>query len=337
MDIMVLDKNFNILGVLDNYDSIVWNRKYYETGSFTIQTAKFDFTGAKYIWSKDLDETGIVQTIDRKTNTSTSTIVSGKFLEETLENLCIHTTEQYTGYGVNIVKTIMAKYYPDITIAETTLTGNYISTSFTGETIGEAIRKILEPNEMSFKLTLDYQTNGITFTVYQGTDRTQSQDVNAWAVFGTDNETILSNEYKYDDSTYKNYAVVAGEGEGAERTIVIVDNRTDTTEEIKELYVDANDLTSADITQEVYLENLKQRGLEKLQDYKLIQKVDFSVDTTSVLEYHTNYDLGDKVTYKETNGYLENRITEITYSIEGGNTIIDVTFGNTYNLKGVFN
>ena len=43
-----------------------------------------------------------------------------------------------------------------------------------------------------------------------------------------------------DDSNYKNYAVVAGSGEGDQRQKVIVDNSGG--EKLKRLYVDARDL-----------------------------------------------------------------------------------------------
>ena len=53
------------------------------------------------------------------------------------------------------------------------------------------------------------------------------------------------------------------------------------------------------------------------------------------LKYKEDFDLGDKVVYKNDDlGFsIENRIVGITEAYENGNRTIDVTFGEDYNIK----
>ena len=82
---------------------------------------------------------------------------------------------------------------------------------------------------------------------------------------------------------------------------------------------------------------LIERGNEKLDEYNKVENADFTIDPLSNLIYEKDFDLGDKVVYKnEDLGFnIENRIVGITESYENGDRTIDVTFGEDYNLKKI--
>ena len=73
----------------------------------------------------------------------------------------------------------------------------------------------------------------LTFNVWSGLDRTENQDVNAWATFCKNYENIQNDSYSTDNSQYKNFAYVAGEGTGQKRIVVEV-NKVQPGEERKE-------------------------------------------------------------------------------------------------------
>lgn len=55
MELLLLDKQFQICGLIDDFSSLLWNRKYYECGNFNLQTMlnyEKQFEGAKYLYSK---------------------------------------------------------------------------------------------------------------------------------------------------------------------------------------------------------------------------------------------------------------------------------------------
>lgn len=109
------------------------------------------------------------------------------------------------------------------------------------------------------------------------------------------------------DACYKNFAYVAGEGEGSARVIVEVDLRSSADEERREVYVDARDLQSTyqddagdehTYTADQYRALLRQRGLEKLAEYQKIETVNGDVDPNANLTYGVDFDLGDLCTYR---------------------------------------
>ena len=36
VDVYVLDKDYQIIGLIDDFITLIWNRKYYDTGSFEL-------------------------------------------------------------------------------------------------------------------------------------------------------------------------------------------------------------------------------------------------------------------------------------------------------------
>lgn len=126
------------------------------------------------------------------------------------------------------------------------------------------------------------------------------------AVFSEEIGNVIIEEYMRDSSQYKNYAYVAGEGEGVNRKVAIVDNSNGG--EKFELYVDAKDIrmtwTDQDnvehqYTEEEYNKILISKGENKLQEYK--KKETFKMEIPlekKTFKYNVDYKVGDIVTVK---------------------------------------
>ena len=146
-------------------------------------------------------------------------------------------------------------------------------------------------------------------------------------------QNVKTFSYDLDSSDYRNFAYIAGEGEGSDRTVTSVDIRESATEERRELYVDARDLqqttTSRTYTDAEYESLLQQRGRQKLAEYNQRQKVESDVDPDANLVYGVDFDLGDICTVmKSSIGIaVDTRITEIRETIEGASRTVDVIFG----------
>ena len=187
--------------------------------------------------------------------------------------------------------------------------------------------------EISHRVLYDFQTNKLTFEVWMGVDRRDSQEENSWAIFSNSFYNVRNVVYNRSNASYKNYAYVAGEGEGSSRVIVTVDNRAPG-EERKEIWVDARDLQSKDsagnaISADTYRQQLNQRGLEKLAEYRKVETVNSSIDNQANLVYKKDFDLGDLCTYINTDVGIaaDKRITEIIETYEGAATELTITFG----------
>lgn len=358
MELFLLDKQFQICGLIDDYSSLIWNRKYYECGNFNLQVAIQyweQFKNAKYVYSKDLEETGILETLNHKTTRQGTEIQrSGKFLESILADRVINKTQSFTNMITeDIVRSLVntfainagARLIPNLVLGERKGLGKQRTIQITGDNLLTKIYELCKEDELSIHLKYDFDNNKLVFEVWQGLDRRDTQDENTWAIFSRNFENIIDDEYSVDETQYRNFAYVAGEDKGNNRIIVEVD-RVKEGEDRKELYVDARDIqsettddegNSVTISDTEYKKMLTERGIEKLNECNKVETSNFNIDIYSNLEYKKDFDMGDKVIYKndELGFNVENRLVGITESYENGNKTIDVTFGDDYNIKKV--
>lgn len=350
MELLLLDKDFQICGLIDDFSSLVWNRKYYECGNFNLQIGiKYweQFKNAMYVYSKDFKETGILETLNHKTTTQGTEIQrSGRFLESMLADRAINTTQSFRNQTTeDIVRSLVnifainagTRSILKLTLGERKGLGRSRTMQITGGNLLDKIYKLCKEDELSICLWYDFDNNKLVFEVWRGLDRRDTQDENTWAIFSKNFENITDDEYSTDETQYRNFAYVAGEDTGGDRVIVEVD-RVKEGEKHKELYVDARDIQkSEDITDAEYKEMLKERGIQKLNECNKVEIADFSIDTLANLKYKTDFDLGDKVVYKndELGFDIENRIIGVSEAYENGNMTLDINFGNDYNIKKV--
>ena len=159
-----------------------------------------------------------------------------------------------------------------------------------------------------------------TFEVYGGVDRTAGGGYNGY--FGDDIDNLTGLSIVSGTSDWKNVAIVGGEGEGAQRTVLVVSLGSPQGDNRRELWVDAKDIgrtyqiatptgetdedgnprysyTEATYTEAEYTELLRSRGLEKLAECLQKLEVDASIGQ-GLMEYGRDYALGDIVPLKIT-------------------------------------
>ena len=352
MDLLLLDKNFQICGIIDDFSSLVWNRKYYECGSFTLQTKldKYnDIKMAKYIYCKDFIETGVIEAIEiQDSNNIVET--SGRFLESILAKRVIDATKYFKN---EITEDIVRGLITNLSINNATRKidklklgtrqglGINRTMQMTGDNLLTKIYELCKEDELSIRVRYDFDNDEIIAEVWQGLNRLDTQDVNTWAIFSKNFENVTDSTYNTDKTKYCNFAYVEGEVQdenGEKHRVSTTVDRIKEGEERIELYVDARDLQKdEDTTDAEYLEMLKERGIEKLNENTKVEEASFSIDPYSNLIYKTDFDLGDKVVYKnaELGFNIENRIVGVSEAYENGDRTIDITFGDTYNLKKI--
>lgn len=363
MELLLLDKDFQICGLIDDFSSLVWNRKYYECGSFNLQIGmKYwkQFKNARYIYSKDFVETGILETLDYKTTVQGIEIVrTGRFLESKLSQRVIDTTQKFKNMLTeDIIRSLVNTFC--INAGERTIKGIVLgdrkglgrkrTMQMTGDNLLDKIYELCKEDRLSIHLKYDFDNNQMVFEVWQGLDRRDTQDKHTWAIFSRNFENILEDEYSTDETQYCNFAYVEGEVEESvgtnedgttntvKRRVGVIVNRMNQGEERKELYVDARDLQKdEDTTDEEYLEMLKERGNEKLNECNKVETANFSIDPLANLRYKIDFNLGDNVIYKneELEFNIENRIVGVSEAYENGDKTLDISFGEDFNIKKI--
>lgn len=157
-------------------------------------------------------------------------------------------------------------------------TGNHIQIDEYpgGQVLEDWLRALLARYGASYRITYDENSEDapLKLSIYQPKDRRASQSENSPVIFSSSQGTLGSVTLSYDTSLYKNYAFVAGRGEGAERVTLEVDLR-DGDEERRELYLDARSLSVGDddAPNETYLARLRKYAEKKLRDHRRIVQI----------------------------------------------------------------
>ncbi len=334
MNLVFLDEHFIPVKTVD-YINLQWNRRYYECGQFSIQMLAKDYDKSFwYAYRASQCELGIVQKTEYTTKENGEFIqISGFFLEYMLNNDILYPTFRFQGDLNDCIRSILTTYcsqIPQFKVGVIQLPNTTITIQQTGEEAGKQIYSMLQKYEYSYRLSYDYVSNTILFDTWQGIDRTTALAPilgNEPAVFSQAWGGLKNLSVVQDESNYKNYAVIAGSGEGEKRQHVILDNTRG--EPARKVYIDARDLQqSDDMTQKEYWDTLAQRGAEKLNDYAKITNIAF--EATGSLQYQKDFDLGDKcdLVISGTGMEYESRIIGVDEVIKENRTEINLLFGD---------
>jgi hypothetical protein len=184
--------------------------------------------------------------------------------------------------------------------------------------LAEELKKISSYTNLGFQMKIDFIKKKFVFDILEGKNLTQKQQVNDPVLFSIDFANIKSQNYVESSLDHKNFAYVAGQGEGKDRQIKTVG--TSAGLKRKEIFIDARDINTG----------LHERGLQKLKEYQKIKTFEGEVLNTGPFNYKADWDLGDIVTLQNRDWgiTIDARITEIKKTYSENGLDIDVNFGN---------
>lgn len=350
MDIYVLDSEFNVVGLVDSADSVIWNKRYIDVGDFEIyiraDTKLFDlFRIGKYVKRLNDDMVCIIETIELSTDEEDGNYitVTGRDLKALLSRRIVWEQTTVTGTLDTCVtkllnENIISPEYedraiPNFSIQKTTFTNEAkFNVQFTGENLLDAIQTLCRAVDCGFKVTLTSDKK-IVFGLYNGNDYTSGGGKRI--VFSPDFENLYDTTYTFSRSNYANVALVAGEGEGKDRKRAeatrlgeIYDPETVGVERC-EIFVDARNVSSNDGEINIYdYENLLlNAGVDKLRECEKSENFEGDIVSKISYRYKYDYDVGDIV------------IAENEYKIRAQSRIVAVMEcedENGYNVTPTF-
>lgn len=327
MDIYVLNKNLEVVAVIDSYKSLIWTKRYYTYGDFElyIPTNKelLNYLKEDYLLIRDNDDSVmIIEKIEITTSLEEGDffIITGRSLESILTRRIIWTqTNISTSNPVNGILRLINENAINPSLANRKISNLSFDSSFslsatlnvqiTGDILMDAITKICKEFGIGFKMILK---NGIfVCSCYQG-EETE-------VIFSKEFDNLISSDYISDFTNYKNCGLVAGEGEGTARKTTPIWNTSSEPSGLdrRETYIDARDISTNDgeITESEYISKLSQRGKEKLNDFIATKSFESEIETRMTYKYKVDYNLGDLVTIENEFGIISNsRIIEIIES-----------------------
>lgn len=342
---IIMNRQFEKLGALDDYISFIWTTRYYSPGDFELvvgvndKSVEFIQMHNYVIHDGDPENIGIIESVeaDVSEDRKFTLIAKGRFLPCILGRRIIAVQTQLSGLvsdGIYqlindaiIDPVVEARQIPGFEI------GDYVGTAttekqITGENLLETIEALCKYYKIGFNVYLTEDHN-FRFELYEGTDRSYDQSVNPWIVFSDRYDNLLSSHYLKDTLGYVTDVLVAGEGEGVDRVTVWASQDNPTGLDRYERYTDARQIRSNnnEISDADYHAMLTEEGLENITQYTeaFTGVVDFNNVT-----YKKDVFMGDVCSIENTKMgvYINARLVEIIESRdETGQYTIIPTFG----------
>ncbi|WP_010305432.1 siphovirus ReqiPepy6 Gp37-like family protein [Kurthia senegalensis] len=225
---------------------------------------------------------------------------------------------------------------PKLVIAADLKRGDNISRSARFDTLSDELKTIGELTQIGWNISLDIENKRFVFDIIEGLNRVASQTDRPPVVFSTEFKTLESLEYTESKLDYKNTAVVAGQGEGVNRKVIIL-NDTNSGFDRKEIYIDARDVADTDTDEEGnefprpeadVIADLTDRGNEKLAEHLQEIFVNGQI-TNTIFRYGYDWFNGDTVTleHKDWGIALDAQITQVKEIHEVGRAYkVEVVF-----------
>ncbi len=336
-DLYIYDPDINQLGVIDGYSSLRWRRRFFEPGEVELHCPATAenlalLAEGNIIHRLDRLEAAIVEGVSVATTDSGDEItVTARMGSSMLDQRIITPTINFSGTVEDAIRkvisdnTITARPLPHLILGAA---GGYSPTcafQATGKDVLTVCEALGRAAPLGFRARLDIPEKQWISEVYDGLDRTVTQTARPYVLFSDEFRNISNPAYTLNTAGYANYAYVAGEGEGAARVIIEVDQTNG--EPRREMWVDARDLQQGELTVTDYQAQLYQRGIEKLAEAAKVESFGADAVDTQNFQYLIDWDMGDIVSFEKWGLRLDQRITEVEEVYEGGTVTITPVCG----------
>ena len=346
IEVRIYTATMNFAGIVDNFSSLQWNRKYSEPGSFELHCPITAANTAllhrgSLVWKKGAKEAGVIEDLKLEETAKKAEITAkDRFLSSYLDRRLIRPF--YACYGKKAELAIREIYsnaepIPQVELGDLNGFTETVTFQATYQNLLSKVEEICAGMATGFRFRPDFVNKKIYFELYRGLDHSITQSDRERVIFSDGFANLDSATYEENEQIYKNVCYVGGQGEGSDRTIVAVGATDSTGLERRESFLSATDVRNDNISDSQYQEALKQRGNAALANSILASSFDASVNPNGNFKYLTDYDLGDIVTVqKEAYGIAQNlRITEISEVYENGIYKIEPKFGEGLTVKNL--
>lgn len=325
MQASILNTSFELVKVIDSFESFIWTDRYSSHGDFeiylpidadNISSLLEDY----YVTIRDSDHMMIIEDIQITSDVDNGPqlYVSGRSLESILSRRIIWSQTFISGNLQNAIEKLLNENIisptdekrridnfifevsTDEAVTSLKLSGQ---AQFTGDNLYDVIVSLCDIFGIGFRITLS-SDNKFVFKLYAGSDRSYEQTTNPYVIFAPNFENLLNSSYISSKKNLKNVTLILGQGEGDERKTTSLDitNGSVTGLDRRELYTDARDVSknAADengqqtpLPDEEYEEQLIERGREKLAECVAIQSFEGESDPNTTFKYGTEKEIKD--------------------------------------------
>lgn len=310
MEIYILDRNLNIVGVISTYDSILWTEKVHEPGNikavfvFTDKMNRILQRGYLLYKTDELQPAVITRKTLKLNKYGQQTItIQGYMVTRYFRQRIIWKKMIMKGTPEQLMRQMVQEQIiaPEdetrkIPLIELGDLQNFdmdeVEKQITYDNLQEALTDMSKTTELGYRLRLDYARKKLVFEVYRGTNRTQGTEHPC--IFTRKFKNVFTQEYNEDEGNYKNVCLVGGPGEDTDRVLVTVGSGAGL--DRYEMFYNASGYSEDGITAAVLQDQLRQKGLEKMSAYYIAKAFEVKINKEKAMKF----DLGDYVTCKDT-------------------------------------
>lgn len=334
-DVYVLNRNFELQGIIDEYVSLIWRPSYSDIGDFELYLEASDKAIALLqknmylVRSSDISVEGgitsyekvmIIKNLQLITDVENGDFltVTGRELKFILHQRIVWKQTNLTGTAENAIRRLVdenainptdtKRVIPNLALGVSAGLTDTIEKQVTGDYLDAVITEICTTYNYGWDIFVT--NNTLVLVVYAGTDRSYGQTDRPYVVFSDEFENLYNSDYQLSTEEYANTALVGGEGEGLERVYTTVNNSNSGLDRY-ETFTDARDLSSNKDSEEAidsatYLKLLAERGLENLATLAYTEGFSGEVLSDVAFKYGVDFFIGDIVTVINKYGIRQN-------------------------------
>ncbi|MCL2053536.1 MAG: siphovirus ReqiPepy6 Gp37-like family protein [Oscillospiraceae bacterium] len=353
------NENLNLEGMVSEFISLLWHRKFFQVGNFTLVAPKTDFN-EKYILQHKMFTkpngaeiayiTNIIIEFDEKMGEIIT--ASGFFISSLLSYRIIYDAETGDGFYDVIDKQIgemcadSKRRIEKLKVDRSVYVESEYNLGFRFSNLGEYVENICRREKCGITVSLVTGSNThLRLSVKYGVDRSASQSENPKIIFSAENENLIWLNYQYSDNGAVNaiygYAIAAdsvtgirpeflhdGEHAGFERMETAVEVNAVTASIYREVVTDWTE-EGFPIFGEQRIEVVdinKTMEFLKIETANNVREPSESYEGGVYFEdgYKTEYDLGDIVTVGKT----DKRIVEVSEFYDVSGMRVEPIFGD---------
>ena len=189
--------------------------------------------------------------------------------------------------------------------------------------LGQEVKARAQAGKLGYDILLNERERLFGFYLYKGNDLTATNtEGNTPCIFSRDFDNVNEQEYTASIENCGNFIYVQGAADDdGSQPVTTVDGEGATGLDLVEVFCDATDIarkyqqgeTEVTIPLNTYIAMLKTRGGAELENYGKNINFVSTINTNSNLKFKADFDLGDRITCKETKWgiQIDARITEV--------------------------
>lgn len=321
----VLNQDFTIEGIIDEYISLIWRPSYNDVGDCELylgcNSRSVDLLQPNRYLVRDrdivIDSNGVAtyrnvmviknRTISTDVESGDYLTVTGRELKYLLHSRIVWNMTTLTGTAENGIRQLITdnaiapsdnnRVIPTLSLDPKLNLTDTIDLQVTGDYLDETITSICQTYNYGFDMYIS--NNTLRFRLYVGVNRSYSQTERPYIVFSDTFDNLYNTEYQIELDNYANCTLIGGEGEGSDRTYTTLNNSVSGLDRF-EYFTDARDISSNENDKTIpladYIKLLQQRGAEKLQELSITEGFSGECVSGVGFQYIRDFYLGDTVT-----------------------------------------